>query len=162
MFELISEGSFPFKNIAFLLFSDVIQWFKCEDVRGMTYSKPVKLFWATGRRLFENRFTEFMRGPSFKGVDREDHGLNPANSKINFAVPSIPSLKFDLRNPSSVQPGLLEDMIDTYVELNPCALTVSHNLSGDLKKVNRSKKDTLGNGRFRWFYSGNTRGKDLL
>ena len=84
MFELIGDGVFPFANMCFLLFEDVIQWFKCEDVRGMNYSEVVKLFWATGRSLFQNKFLEFMRGPFFKGTERDGQQLNPVKLPSNF------------------------------------------------------------------------------
>lgn len=92
MFTLIVEGSFPFDNISYLLFEDVIQWFSCKDIRSMSYSDKVKLFMATGRKLFGDRFIEFMRGPGFKYSDKSSNSLKPEDSQINFAVPSIPTL----------------------------------------------------------------------
>ena len=62
MFILIRERSFPFDNITYLLFEDVIQWYRCKDIRSMSYS----LFMATCRKLFGNRFVEIMRGLGFK------------------------------------------------------------------------------------------------
>ena len=58
----------------------------------MVYSDKVKLFWATGRRLFGNKFFEFYRGPRFKEVDRERNHLDPMASENNFIVPNRSTL----------------------------------------------------------------------
>ena len=39
MFKLIGDGTFPFDNIAYLLFEDVVNWFSCEDIRTIKYTK---------------------------------------------------------------------------------------------------------------------------
>ena len=56
MLKLMAEGRFPFENIAFLLFEDVVEWLSCSDVRKIRYSEEVRLFWATGHKLMNNKF----------------------------------------------------------------------------------------------------------
>ena len=149
MMKLMADGKFPYDNIAFLLFEDVIQWFVSGDVRSMRYSEEVRRFWLTGAQLFGNKYIEFCRGPGFKGIGVNDkhEPLTPAMSSINFAVPSRGNLQprdTDRIIPQNLNPGILKEMIDVYINEHPNATTVSHNISGDLKKINRSKKDDLG------------------
>ena len=101
---------------------------------------------ATGRKLFGNRFVEFLRGPSFKYSDRQGHSLDPENSEINFAVPSIPTL-LNMNSdeiPATLEPGFLHQIVDCYIKNNPDATKIEHGVSGDFKSVARSKKDNLG------------------
>ena len=58
----------------------------------MVYSDKLKLFWATGRRLFGNKFLEFCRGPGFKQVDREINHRDPMASDKNFIFPNRSTL----------------------------------------------------------------------
>ena len=89
-----------------------------------------------------------MRGPSFKNAGYIDKAqpLKPEYSEINFAVPARRNLasKDTGRIPAELQPGFLSEMLESYIEYNPDALKLEHNLSGDLKKVNTSKRDELG------------------
>ena len=51
--KLVSDGKFPLDNLAFLLFLDVLRWFRTETaIYSMIYSEEIKLFWKTGLRLF--------------------------------------------------------------------------------------------------------------
>ena len=61
--RLIVEGKFPLNNVAFLLFTDVVQWFSLDDVRQMRYSETTLKFFWLGKKLFGSRFTRFMSGP---------------------------------------------------------------------------------------------------
>ena len=137
MLKLIGDGNFPFDNISYLLFEDVINWFTCDDIQGMTYSKDVRLFWATGQKLMKNKFLEFMRGPSFKDAGRVDlrQPLKPESTEINFAVPARQNLvgKDTEGVSANLLPGFLTEMQDAYIANNPDALKVEHNVSGDLK-----------------------------
>lgn len=48
--------------------------------------------------------------------------------------------------PDSIQPEVINEVIDNYIKTIPTALTKSHNLSGDLKKINTniaSKIDSI-------------------
>ena len=146
MFILIREGSFPFDNISYLLFEGVIQWFRCKDIRSMSNSEQVKLFMATGRKLFGNCFVEFMRGPGFKYSDKSSNSLTLEDSHMNFAVPSFPTL-LNLNSddiPARLDPGFLHQVVDSYIKNNPDALTIEHGVSGDFKTAARSKEDRLG------------------
>ena len=144
MFELISDGTFPYANITFLLFEDVISWFKCNDIRQIRYSEVTKRFWNVGYMLFKNKFLEFMRGPQFKGkhVDTGET-LSPNDCDINFAVPDSRTLSDSGVVPDNLEPGVLNDVINVYSS-HENAFNTSQNLSADLKSINPSKVDRLG------------------
>ena len=56
----MKEKQFPMTNIAFQLWSDVVQWFGNTDTRQMRYSQEsLKFFWV-GKKLFDGRFVRFM------------------------------------------------------------------------------------------------------
>ena len=57
MFELMGQGNFPYDNISFLLFEDVIQWFTSD------YSPETKLFWATGHKLLKRQVSGIHERP---------------------------------------------------------------------------------------------------
>ncbi|CAG2220507.1 unnamed protein product [Mytilus edulis] len=60
--ELLASGSFPFENIAYRLFCDVVQWYTLSNTSSMRYSELVKRFWRTGYKLFKGKFLRFMSG----------------------------------------------------------------------------------------------------
>ena len=62
---------------------------------------------------------------------------SPTQSRINFPVPSDRCLTSNKCNvPDELSPGLLTEMVEHYIRSNGRALTKSHNLCGDLKKIN--------------------------
>ena len=66
MFRLIEEKKFPFDNISFLLFEDVILWFFLTDARAMRCTVKTRTFQTVGRKLFGSMFSEFIGSPGFK------------------------------------------------------------------------------------------------
>jgi len=54
-FEMVSAGTFPLDNISFLLWSDVVNWYKMKSTTNMRYS-DTKMFWKLGWRNSENAF----------------------------------------------------------------------------------------------------------
>lgn len=50
--KLVNEKRFSFKNIAFLLWCDIINWFDNTDTRQMRYSPECLQFFWVGRKLF--------------------------------------------------------------------------------------------------------------
>ena len=118
-FELVSENKFPLTNIAYLLWSEVVKWFKCKSTTQMRYSDETKTFWKLGWRIFGKRFVNFMGGYKSHGdtvLKMADIGnYSPESSEINFAVPGVNQLRdFD---PYGIEgerkPGIYPDIIDT-------------------------------------------------
>jgi hypothetical protein len=80
-----------------VLWSEVVRWYSLANTSGMRYLEDTKKFWKLGWRLFGGKFLNFMSG--FKnqsdivlGVsDREYY--DPQSSDINFAIPSVESLR---------------------------------------------------------------------
>ena len=145
MLLLMQRGCFPHDNICFRLFEDVISWFVSEDVRGVRYSEPVRRFWAVGYRLFHNKFLEFMRGPALKKTrDGGEISYSGQEARINFAVPKSRHLTMNTIIPDSLQPGLLTEMIESYLRLRPDFRNKSYNLMADMKKINASKCGKYG------------------
>ena len=105
--------------------------------------KPKKI-WVLGKKLFHGKFLAFMRGPANRGTarsgDEERGSYDPQRGSINFAVPKVLSSMENSRIPDKVMPGIMTDMIDYYIDTDPEALTRSHNLCLDLKKINANKK----------------------
>ena len=77
--------------MAYLLWLEVIKWFKCDTTTNMRYIDETKKFWKLGYRLFGGRFISFMSG--FKNnnqvlMNTTNRGCyDPAKSEINWAVP---------------------------------------------------------------------------
>ena len=82
---MVNDGSFPFENIAFLLFMDVCRFLSSKNTRGIRYSDKVKHFWRIGYRLFHGKWLKFMSGPKHTGTlttDQSDKGIfSPAEAK---------------------------------------------------------------------------------
>ena len=62
LLTLVGKGGFPFHNIAYQLFMDVVQFLSLDNTCAMRYSDTVKRFWATGYRLFHGKFLRFLSG----------------------------------------------------------------------------------------------------
>ena len=83
MMKLFKNGLFPTENICYKVFQNLIQYYSLENSKAMRYSEDVKKFWYLGKRLFHNRFLEYMRGPGNKGKEIPEQ----RSTDINFPVP---------------------------------------------------------------------------
>ncbi|XP_060589874.1 uncharacterized protein LOC132745056 [Ruditapes philippinarum] len=131
--SLLADRKLPLTNIAFLLFSDVVNWFTLESSKKMRYSNDVKLFWNIGLKLFKGKFLRFMSG--WKNQGQSNH--NPSESSINFAVPSRGYLENSFMSDKfkNMQPGILHDMINLISESDPNK-SKTFKLCVDGKKIN--------------------------
>ncbi|CAG2247460.1 unnamed protein product [Mytilus edulis] len=145
--ELLASGSFPFENIAYRLFCDVVQWYTLSNTSSMRYSELVKRFWRTGYKLFKGKFLRFMSG--LKNTGNINEGMSerrkyePMNSELNFAVPSW-SVLDKMITPVSTEtfrPGLIDTMINILHENDPDKIA-TFKLCVDGQKINSS---TIGN-----------------
>ncbi|XP_045178040.2 uncharacterized protein LOC123538138 [Mercenaria mercenaria] len=115
-FRLVKEKKFPMRNIAFLLWCDVVRWFENSDTRQMRYSPECLQFFWVGKKLFGGRFVRFMSGmKSETQLLKGSHMFDPQNASVNFACPSesilssVNPLGDEL--PTFYKPGLMEPMI---------------------------------------------------
>lgn len=74
------------KNIVYLLFLDLVEWFSLENGHQMRYTQEVKQFWKVGGKLFKGNFLRFMGG--WKNQGQASLGnFHPSASSVNFIVP---------------------------------------------------------------------------
>lgn len=146
-FQQVSDKNFPLDNIAFLLWTEVVKWFKCETTTTMRYSSQTKMFWKLGWRIFGGKFVNFMGGFKSHGdtvLKMAERGhFSPASSEINFAVPSVKVLReYD---PYAVQgertPGIYSDIM---FRLSSNLQNHSSCLTFDGKKLKQSLTPTSG------------------
>ena len=147
--ELMNNGTFPLNNICFQVFEDLIQWHLVENISYMRYSPEVRRFWFIDKRLFHGKFLHYMRGLGHLGQiisGESDRGhYSPTQSRINFPVPSDRCLNSNKCNvPDELSPGLLTETVEHYIRSNDHSLTKSHNLCGDLKKINADTSTEMG------------------
>lgn len=74
------------KNIAYILFLDLVAWFSLENGHQMRYTEEVKQFWKVGGKLFKRKFRRFMGGWKNQGQALLGHFHSSASVK-NFIVP---------------------------------------------------------------------------
>ena len=117
-FEEVRDGIFPLDNISFLLWIEVVKWYKQETTSTMRYTEATKKFWKLGWRHFGGKFVRYMTG--FKNTSQLNSGhaqrglLKPKESDINYAVPSLDILRHFSpygTNGSERQPGTFIDAI---------------------------------------------------
>ena len=83
---MVNDGSFPFENIAFLLFMGVYRFLSRKNTSGIRYNNKVKHFWRIGYRLFHGKWLKFVSGSKHTGTlttDQSDKEIfSPADAKI--------------------------------------------------------------------------------
>ena len=96
-FREVADRKFPLTNIAFLLWLDVVNWYKNDVTSSMRYMEQTKKFWKLGWKHFGGKFCRFMTG--FKNTsdiltgEAEKGACKPENSDINFVIPSLDVLR---------------------------------------------------------------------
>ena len=108
--ELVAANEFPFYNICFKLFMDVVRFLRSKG--SITYSNDTKLFWYIGFKLFHGRFLRFMGGPRNRGIKSLDENT-PNAPKINFCVPNLDYLsQTQSIMDKEVKPGILNKCLE--------------------------------------------------
>jgi hypothetical protein len=86
--EKVKDGIFPLENISFLLWVEVVKWYKQDTTSSMRYTEDTKIFWKLAWRHFGEKFVRFMTG--FKNMAQINSGsakrgqLKPKESDINL------------------------------------------------------------------------------
>ena len=146
--RMVNDGSFPFNNIAFLLFMDVCRFLSCENTSGVRYSTKLNISGHIGYRLFHGKWLKFMRRPKHTGTlmtEQSDRGIfSPQEAKINFAVPilSVRSTELAPVKPSEIMPGTLNYLLDKVAESSNPSKT--YKICFDRKKINASTSGLQG------------------
>ena len=142
---MLASREFPTKNICYLLFLDLVDWFHCDNTSRMRYRPETVKFWQIGYRLFHGKYLRFMSG--LRNFGQILQGLSnrgvhdPVDSKINFAVPSRQNLYSKQEDSKLFYPGINDLSIATLAEKlgnKPMKLSV------DGKKISRGKGKTMG------------------
>ena len=99
--KMISENRFPLKNIAWLLFLDVVDYVdsdNADNAVGMSYNNGVTvLFWKIGYKLMHGKFLRYYddfknRGQVTFGTTEKGY-YSPENASVNFAFPDLKTLQ---------------------------------------------------------------------
>ena len=61
-FRQITSDTYPSRNIAFSLLSEVVSWYSKDTTSAMRYSDETKKFWKLGYQLFGGKFIRFVLG----------------------------------------------------------------------------------------------------
>ena len=119
-FREVADKKFPLTNIAFLLWLDVVNWYKHDVTSSMRYMEQTKKFWKLGWRHFGGKFVRFMTG--FKNTSDILSGestkgeCKPENSDINFVIPSLDVLRNYTPYGTDAkprEPGIYVDVIES-------------------------------------------------
>jgi hypothetical protein len=139
------------KNIAFLLWAEVVRWFHQNTSVTMRYMDKTKMFWKLGWQLFGGKFLRFMSGYKneyqYVSGDIEKGIYNPADSEVNFAVPDSKILRNFKPYGSNFtckgvrKPGIFEDVIE---KISPALLSTSCCLTFDGKKLKQGLTEASG------------------
>ena len=71
------ENRFPFSNIAFQLWIEIVHWYRHDSCTTMRYMDKTKMFWKLGWRIFGGNFIRFMGG--FKNEGQVVQGETETN-----------------------------------------------------------------------------------
>ena len=148
-FRQISSNTYPIKNIAFLLWTEVVSWYNQDTSSTMRYSEETKKFWKLGYQIFGGKFIRFMSG--FKNESQIVFGeaskgkCAPDKSDINFVVPTLRLLRefkpYGSGNEGMQEPGIFYDYIQ---EISPSLESKSACLTFDGKKLKQGLTSTSG------------------
>ena len=82
--KLLAKNNFPTNNIAYLLFSDIVNFFSLDSPYSIQYHSETKQFWSLGYKIFKGKFLRFMGGDKISSRTSDQHN---DNNMINFMVP---------------------------------------------------------------------------
>ncbi|CAH1782775.1 unnamed protein product [Owenia fusiformis] len=141
--KLIASNTFPFNNIAYKLFLDVVEWHSLQNTTQMRYSEDIMRFWFTAKRLFHGKFLAFMKGTKSEGYlsdggTQKGH-FDPQDTNINFAVPS--AVRISSHIPDDIKTGFMSNIVQMYTEKVENSDIKFHNISLDLKKINTTRNE---------------------
>ena len=128
--ELVANDRFPLDNIAFRLFLETVRWFSLTTTTNMWYWDDTTTFWKVGYRILKDKFILFMSGLKSLGqVVSEDtvRGcFDPADSSINFAVPSPSVLRTANQEqfPTIIPPGIIPQAFEAITTLVQNRVTI--------------------------------------
>ncbi|CAG2230153.1 unnamed protein product [Mytilus edulis] len=127
-------------NISLHLLLDVGNFYATNCIQGLRYSEETITFWVTVKKLFKGKGVNFFRGFKAQGLEKDKECISPKDCRINFAVPSNPTLASESTKYTVglENPGILETSLDAFAEKN---------VNKDIKISIDGKKLALGFGK---------------
>ena len=124
-FQLVCENRFPFSNIAFQLWIEIVRCYRQNSSTAMRYMDKTKMFWKLGWRIFGGKFICFMGGFKNEGQvvqgETENGNFKTEASDLNFAIPSLDLLRdfcsYGDDNSNARKPGIYIDIIEKAAEV---------------------------------------------
>ena len=137
----MSSGAIPIDTIPHLAFLDSVRFRRIKKSFNMTYSQKMKKFWHCFYKVGGGPALRLLSGPKGTG----DNTLDTASCSINFAVPSLKTLKqVDTVVNRIIHPGIFHDVLDN-ISLSTCIKNKEFILSFDGKSVGPGlREDTSG------------------
>ena len=80
----LKKKHFQTNNIAYLLFSDIVNFLSLDSPYSMQYHSETKQFWAHGYKIFKGKCLHFIGGDKTSSRTSEQHN---DNNMINYVVP---------------------------------------------------------------------------
>ena len=109
----MSSGYIPIDTIPHLAFLDSVRFKRFKKSFNMTYSKKMKKFWHCFYKVGGGPALRLLSGPKGTG----DNNLDTASCSINFAVPSLKTIKqVDNVTNKIINPGIFHDVLDNIAE----------------------------------------------
>lgn len=148
-FTLISTGKFNFENICYLMFTDYINFCSVANTSSFRNLPQVRLFLETGNLVVGSCFGNFLRGPKYKGMLKNDliqpGYFDPSLSKINFPVPKYLSTNKNSVIPKTIPVGWYnKPLAKMYLNQHSINCEKGVHISLDAKRLNSSREDALG------------------
>ena len=139
----ISTGNLRTDNQSWITLLDLAKYSNCKSTTNMVYSPQSVEFWAVIYLLFGQSALNVFRGPANFGKvvsEMSPRGFyNPKDAKINFAVPSIKTLKkLSTGYAKEIKPGFVTHTLD--VAEQESKIGKQYTLSFDGKKVGEGSR----------------------
>ena len=115
-FQLVINGKYPLTNISFQLCLDTVRWYSQTNVSQIRFRDSCVLFLVVLWMIFGGQIIRLLQGKRLSDRnDEPDEKMNPQDSSINFAVPSINSIREralqDQMVPRELSPGIIKETI---------------------------------------------------
>lgn len=125
--HLVAEQHVPTDNIAFLLWVEVVRWYKSENTCSIRYMQETRKFGNLDRG---GKFVHFISGFKNTCAVSSRGTYAPLDSDINFAVPDISVLRqfalYGLHDSDITMVGIYTDIMHTAAEALLVTRHVSH------------------------------------
>ena len=113
--ESMANGKLQVNSIPHLAHLDAVRFNRVRDSRKMYYNDKMKRFWHCLYKLAGGPALRLLSGPRGTG----DKNFDTASCNINFAVPSLSTLRsMSSNNSKIIHPGILHEVLESIQENN--------------------------------------------